>query len=286
MLYIVTALYEEALPFLKECSLKRDASFPHFELFSNDSTRLLITKPGAMRAAIAVSSLMSRYPANAQDFFLSVGTAACANRRIAAGSPFLIRKITDSALGRTYFPELLYRSPFPEAELMTVPSVQKTPPSGVGSHTVPLLFDMEGSGIYEASSTFFATHQIALCKVVSDHMADLRQFSPAELRAHITGCIAGNLPAILQWASDIQSSFPAPGGLGQEEASFFERACRMLRLSISCQNQLYQLMLYLHLAGIPYLGAMETLLRQPLQNGCKNKKEGKDYLEQLSRYFL
>lgn len=295
MLYITTALFEEALPFLSKYSLKKDTSFPRFELFSSDSVRLLITKTGAVRSAIAVSCLLTRYPASRGDFFLSVGTAACPDSSVACGSPFLIRKITDSASGRTYFPELLYQSPFPEAELITTPFVQKTIPvrpeeAVCGGFeppaSSPLLYDMESSGIYEAAGVFFATHQMAFLKVVSDHITDLAQFSPSMLRTHVTGCIEKNLPDICSWSQGISSLLSAPPRLSPEESALFDAACAALRLSVSSRNQLHQLMLYLHLAGIPYLEAMKELLAAPLHTPCQTKKEGKYYLEQLCIRFL
>lgn len=297
MLYIVTALYEEALPFLSGNPFKKDATFPHFELFFNDSIRLLVTKTGAVRAAIAVSSLLATYPASSGDFFLSVGVAGCPDPSIPIGRPFLVQKITDQASGRAYFPELLYRSPFPEAGLLTVPSIQNTLPAAntpcfPGTEDeprfpgAPLLYDMEGFGVYEAANTFLSTHQIAFIKIVSDHLVDLSQLPLAGLRSHVSGCIGACVPDILQWAFGIAAQLPTAPRLSREEACFFTEACAALRLSVSSQNKLRQLMLYLHLEGNPYLDAMGDILAAPLAKPCKNKKEGKHYLELLRARFL
>ena len=94
MLYIVTALYEEALPFFKKYNLKRKTDFPHFELFAGEEALLLITRPGALRAATALSSVLTAFPPGKQDFLLSVGCAGCGEEAL-SGKAFLICRITE-----------------------------------------------------------------------------------------------------------------------------------------------------------------------------------------------
>ena len=87
MLYIVTALYEEALPFIKIYCLKRKLDFPHFELFGGEEVLLLITRPGALRAATALSSLLTAFPPDKHDLLLSVGChSVILSRRFASSS--------------------------------------------------------------------------------------------------------------------------------------------------------------------------------------------------------
>lgn len=313
MLYIVTTSYEEALPFISECSLKKSASFSRFELFLNDSIRLLISKTGAVRAAIAVSSLLTAYPPMPEDCFLSVGTAGWRNLNKQESAYqnfndqesnyqnfnnqesacqhfgkqesgyqntrniFLIREIRDKAAGRAFFPELLYCSPFSEAILETVPMLEKNPISEEASisgktsisEAVPLLYDTQGSGIYEAAGMFFPIHRIALLRVVSDY----------------SSCIKEELANILQWICKLpDTSLSQP--LLQESDCFFNNCCAALRLSSSGRQQLLQLMRYLQLSGCPYLDIMKNILAKPLCEPCKNKKEGKYYLELLYSHFL
>lgn len=329
MLYIVTTSYEEALPFISECSLKKSASFSRFELFLNDSIRLLISKTGAVRAAIAVSSLLTAYPPMPEDFFLSVGTAGWQNldsqesnyqnfNRQKSGyqnfndqesacqhfgkqesgyqntrNIFLIREIRDRAAGRAFFPELLYCSPFPEAILETVPMLEKNPISEeasisgktsiseavsfiqnhavtIAKQAVPLLYDTQGSGIYEAAAMFFPIHRIALLRVVSDY----------------SSCIKEELANILQWICKLPDTSLSSPPLLQESDRFFNDCCAALRLSSSGRQQLLQLMRYLQLSGCPYLDIMKNILAKPLCEPCKNKKEGKYYLELLHSRFL
>lgn len=298
MLYIITALYEEAAPFLSALSLKKDLSFPHYELFQNDNVQLLITKSGAIPAAVGISSLLTCHPPGPEDFFLSVGTAACSDTSVAVGTPYLIQSIVNQASGRCFYPELLYRSPFAEAGLITSPIVLTEPPvrtcspappsliSADLSSAVPVLYDMEGSAVFEAARTYLDCHQIALIKIVSDHMTELVSLSLAELRTRIRSCMEQHTAAILSWAEAVQSQLQTTAGFSSEEESFLLCAQAALQLSAASTCQLRQLMLYLHLSRPGYLSNLQQNLNLLLQSKKCTRKEGKQYLEQLRQIYL
>ena len=77
MLYIVTALYEEALPFIKMYCLKRKPDFPHFELFGGDGVLLLVTRPGALQQRSPPYSQHSRRTGTIFCFQSAVPAAHC-----------------------------------------------------------------------------------------------------------------------------------------------------------------------------------------------------------------
>lgn len=297
MLYFATALYEEAAPFIQYYSLKQDTSLLPFEIFKNENVLLLVTKPGALRAAIALSHLFTLFPPEKNDFFLSVGTAACAAEHIAVGSPFLIHKITDAVTRRTQHPELLFTSPFPEAALTTVPTVlTELPDSSTEAvqaaftenafPTAPLLYDMEGFAIYETAAAYFDTHQFALLRIVSDHMHDLSQLSPVRLRERVTAIIQNQTPLLCSWLAALMPLLPKANLMNTEELDFLQRTSERLCCSVSMQNSLKQLMNYLHQNVPDYLDSLRTYLDtiQPLPCSCR--KEGKLTLERLRNHFL
>lgn len=108
MIYIVTALYAEAHPFITRFQLKKDISHTRFQVFRNREAigcqaedpppeiqqagncqagicqtdlcrtgiRLVISGPGSIPAAVAASSICTEYGAGQGDFLLNVGVCA------------------------------------------------------------------------------------------------------------------------------------------------------------------------------------------------------------------
>lgn len=300
MLYIITALYEEALPFLTQYHLKRKTDFPHFDLFVGETALLLITRPGALRAATALSSLLTTFPPGPQDFLLSAGCAGCPTAA-EAKKAFLLARITEGGSGRTRYPELLYHCPFPLAETITQANIQLgTPnqntanaphPSCCETEPLPLLYDMEAAGVYEAAIPYFSCERLFFIKVVTDALTGLLELPPPMRRAYVIECMEGIMPELTTWLDELGHFFctrqtPKENRLGTEGEEFFTKACNALHLSAASSQQLYQLMLYLTLAGQPYLPSMEKLLAAPLAIPCRTKKEGIHYLGQLIEYYL
>ena len=78
MIYIVTAMYAEAHPFITRFQLKKDLSHTHFQVFLDGerSLCLIISGTGSLPAAAAVSSICTEYKAGSPesgDFLINVG---------------------------------------------------------------------------------------------------------------------------------------------------------------------------------------------------------------------
>ncbi|MBQ9119251.1 MAG: hypothetical protein IJY09_04220 [Lachnospiraceae bacterium] len=290
MLYFATALYEEAVPLIRSYGLKQDTSLLPFEIFKSEQALLIITKPGATRAAIALSHLFTLFPPTREDFFLSLGTAACPDTEVRTGSAFLIHRITDAATTRTSFPELLFTCPFSEAALITVPAVLTTSPQIAAASdsfsSAPVLYDMEGAAIYETAATYLHTHQFALLRVVSDHMTELKQITPAALREQINSDIGQLLPELTAWLAGLMPLLIAPKSADPREAALFADTSRRLCCSVSMQNSLKQLLTYLRWNLPEYLTAFAAYLDSIQPMPCTCRKEGKRVLEQLRNHFL
>lgn len=296
MLYIVTALYEEALPFIKKYYLKQKADFPHFELFTGEETILLITRPGALRAAAALSAVLTAFPPKEEDFLLSVGCAGCALQE-KIGEAFVISKITESASGRVRYPELLFRCPFPIAEVITEGKVQimqeTLEEKSKDSPTPLLLYDMEAAGVYEAAIPYFSCEKLLFIKVISDPLTGLLELSAEEKRKRITDNIMSIFPALELWLAQLGNFFKNFSAdnlrkpvLTSEEEILFTQICTALHLSTASSLHLRQLMFYLTLSEISYADSMRKLLANPLKTPCRTKKEGLQYLAELYEYYL
>ena len=146
MITIFTALYPEAKELIRALSLKKDMTQNHFQVFSdeNNQIQIVITGASAIAAATAV----------AEDFLINYGS--CAGRKnIPVGTVSLCNKLTQTVDGRTFYPDILYRHPFEEAELYSFPAVQDRESfqqfldkdAGAGDRRKEILVDMEAAAI-------------------------------------------------------------------------------------------------------------------------------------------
>ena len=117
MIYIFTAFYWEAQGLIEQYHLKKVLESTHFQQFTDEAAKILLTVSGTgeIAAAAAVSSVCTRYPPRKEDFLLNLGICAGDAEK---GSIFLIHKLTEQATGKTFYPDLLYRHGFLEAELV------------------------------------------------------------------------------------------------------------------------------------------------------------------------
>ena len=125
MITIFTALYPEAKELIRALSLKKDMTQNHFQVFSdeNNQIQIVITGASAIAAATAVAECSTRREPDSGDFLINYGS--CAGRKnIPVGTVSLCNKLTQTVDGRTFYPDILYRHPFEEAELYSFPAVQ------------------------------------------------------------------------------------------------------------------------------------------------------------------
>ena len=73
MIYVVTALYCEAKPWIHTFSLKKNIASSRFQIFQNDNICLVITQQGKLNAAIAVTDMFHLNPPKNTDLLLNVG---------------------------------------------------------------------------------------------------------------------------------------------------------------------------------------------------------------------
>lgn len=77
MIYVVTALYQEAHGFIRELELKKNTAYAPFEVFDNENAgiRLVVTGVGEIAAAAVVAAVCARDGADAATFS-SISAAA------------------------------------------------------------------------------------------------------------------------------------------------------------------------------------------------------------------
>lgn len=274
MLYIVTAMYAEAAPFIKYYKLKRDRLMKRHELYMSDEKDvcLLITKPGKITAAMAVTEmLVTHEPAN-EDFLINIGVCgACSlntadNTNVAehsysrsadtmpdTTSVFICTDILDHDTGRHYYPDMLYKHPFKEAGIETC-SVVVNDKSFI---SMPLA-DMEAAAVFQAAASFFPPHRMAFLKIPSDNLE-----TSHITKETVTGVIEENLTVICDWLNNISnlnannsntnigdnvttkySLLDTPVIFLPSEQTLFDDLADRLNLSVTMKEQLRQLFIY------------------------------------------
>ncbi len=165
MIFFITALPVEAKPFIRHYRLKKDQT-SLFNLFVSENVKLIVSGTGKVQSAAAVTHLLTVQKHYHHAFLVNAGFAGSPDLRKQKGSPWMINQITDESAGRTYYPDMLWKHPFPEASLTTVDRLIGSIPSGNPDNA---LYDMEASGCFQAAARFLKIHQMAYIKIVSDH---------------------------------------------------------------------------------------------------------------------
>lgn len=272
MITVYCALYQEAQELIRIYHLKKETDRRHFQTFSSEEAkiRLVVTGVGTA-AATAVAETSTLYPPGKTDFLVNFGS--CGGSGFSLEEVYLCNKIVDAAGGRTFYPDILYRHPFPEAEITSFPRPQahRQMPEGV-------LCDMEAAAVYQSGSFYYSTHQMVFLKVVTDDGV-AGKVSPRELGKQIkttTESVTGFLDRLRE-ISDLNG-----GGKAQQLIPAWIQ--EEFHGSRTMQAELCQLLRYLELTGTD----CETLLYEYRRSGrlpC-DKREGKKILEELkSRLF-
>lgn len=256
MIFIAAALPCEAIPLIEGFQLKRDSGETRFRIYRNDRIRLIITGVGGSAAMIAVTYLLAVNHAQRTDWLINVGIAAVFGEEpaVSAGRIYQSRAIRNMALRRSFYPDILYRLPFAEAEILTVSAVYKGKPDneelkkwplpfiradhpdGHSSDEIPRLVDMEAAYVYEAGIEFVFSHHIFILKIISD-----TGNTNSVNQTFVKKLVAGHMEVIAEFVEILSAEEPdADGGsLGNAEfESLASAASEALMLSYYQQMEL------------------------------------------------
>ena len=296
MIYIVTAMYAEAHPIITRFRLKKEMIRSPFQVFSDREAGvcLLISGTGMTAAAVAVSSVCTRYGAGAaeeEDFLLNIGVCGWLSHSGArpwrdssqTGQLFLCNKILEQTTGRTFYPDILYRHPFREAPIVTGARVYEKTDQRDTQETDALLYDMEASSVYQAGACFLGPHQMSFLKTVSDD-GDVRNVTPERIEQ----LIGENMDPLTDYIEALQA-------ISREESrdpvseravqKAWEKLCPDLHCSRTMSESIRQHLRYCVLAGVDFAPVLEEMYRKGTLP-CRNKREGKQRFEELKKRLL
>lgn len=298
MIYVVTALYQEAHGLIRELELKKNMVYAPFEVFDNESAgiRLVVTGVGEIAAAAATAAVCARDGADAADFLVNIGCCAAgdckpADRGMDSGSRavnaaqigdlYLCHKITEQATGKTFYPDILYRHPWKERELVTgMQPLQKAAAHGV-------LFDMEAAAVYQAGIRFFSPDRMLFLKVVSDFGVAGQERMTAET---LTGLLEQHVKEIAAFFTNLceaanEEETLRNDGILQEDEAVLERLFAALHCSQTMRASARQYITYAALTGYDWKAKLEEWYARGLLP-CKDRREGKVRLEELKQVLL
>lgn len=298
MIYVMMALYQEAHGLIRELKLKKNTAYAPFEVFDNESAgiRLVVTGVGEIAAAAATAAVCARDGADAADFLVNIGCCAAggcepadrdmdsgygAAHAAQTGDLYVCHKITEQATGKTFYPDILYRHPWKERELVTgMQPLQRAAAHGA-------LYDMEAAAVYQAGIRFFSPDRMLFLKVVSDSGVAGQERMTAEtlaglLEQHVKA-VAGFLANL--WKAADEEEALRSGGILQEDEAVLEQIFAALHCSQTMRASARQYITYAALTGYDWKAELKEWYARGLLP-CKDRREGKVRLEELKQVLL
>ena len=281
VIYVFAALYKEAEALIQTFGLKKVCENSKFQEFTNEEKGicLVITGVGSIPAAVAVSCACSQYGIREDDFLVNIGTCASSE---SVGTVFLCNKIIEEHTGRTFYPDVLFKHPFQESQVLTCGKVvsggllemcQKQ------SEQQTCVYDMEAAAVYQAGAYFFAPHQMSFLKIVSDN-GQGDKITPKQIEEAM-----GNAnPMIVEYIEGlckIASKEKAQRkDFSDELKAMIQKVCEDLHCSKTMELSLHQHFRYLMLTGVDVEKEIQKWYEDE-KLPCKDRREGKKRFEEL-----
>ncbi|MDA0837889.1 MAG: hypothetical protein O2857_08920 [Planctomycetota bacterium] len=161
MVYIVVALSCEARPIVKHFGLKAVPG-EVMPIYESDYATLIVCGIGKLNAGTAAGWLEGRNSSLTPNIWMNVGV--CGHRNLPQGTGSLVHKVTDHALGKTWYPSILFETPCVTRSVRTVNSTEKEFQSED-------LYEMEASGFINAAMRFSTAELVHCFKIVSDNLS-------------------------------------------------------------------------------------------------------------------
>lgn len=282
MLYLCTAFYAEAAPFIEALSCKKDSTYTHSQVFVSENALVLVTGSGSLSAAVTLTELLAKCPPHEGDLLLNVGICGCTDCTVPIGQLYRIPKITDTTTDFDYYPDLLYSSRFPELPLVT-----STTPVELRAEAPHKLYDMEAAGLFFAARRHFPAHCMFFYKIVSDHCDGTSHLTTDGVSSLIAPHVAGILSELPN-SSDV--SF-VPFDFTPEDEQFLRMLSEKLQCSVTMTSELRKLLLYYELEHGGAVSFTENFMNEQgifLEDADTKitRKRGKQLLEQLRNACL
>ena len=172
---IITALPDEARPFIDRFKLKSDENQSDLSVFSNEACSLLITGIGSGQVKSVLPVFLKRISDFDNVILFNIGIAGGHPDKTEIGKVYLVNKVTNDETVDKYSLTIPEKNEFTTIALTTVAK-------GItGGHVgYEGLVDMEAAIITATAISYLNIDKIAVIKVVSDYM-DIAEWSSLDV---------------------------------------------------------------------------------------------------------
>ena len=172
---IITALRDEAEPFIDHFKLAKDKNQSDLRVFNDENCSLLITGVGVDQVKSTLPVFLERIPDFDNVVLFNVGIAGGHPDNTEIGEVYPVNKVTNDETHDKYFLTIPEKNEFDTMFLMTVAK-------GITAGHVGYegLVDMEAAIIIAKAISYLNIDKIAVIKVVSDHM-DIAEWSSLDV---------------------------------------------------------------------------------------------------------
>ena len=172
---IITALPDEARPFIDRFRLASDENQSDLRVFSNETCKLLITGIGGNRVKSVLPVFLERISDFDNAVLFNIGIAGGHPDKTEIGEVYLVNKVNNDQTVDKYSLTIPAKNGFNTMALTTV--VKGITAGHVGYEG---LVDMEAAIITATAVSYLNIDKIAVIKVVSDHM-DIADWSSLDV---------------------------------------------------------------------------------------------------------
>ncbi len=263
MILIQCALFCEAKPLIRELGLTKIDLIDGFEVYRKSDTCLIISGIGKIKAAIAATALLSKLEHEIKhSVFINIGVCG-ASPKFELGAVVLPVSISSASIKRKFFPDLLLKHSFIEADMFTSDLAVGDP-----AELLADCVDMEGYGFYQAANYFLKTSQIYCLKIVSD-FCDLKSLD----KDFVSGLISARLNEILEFTNSIHAIQIHSEVLEVSEQALLQQINKDLKLTEYQKLELHQLAVSFKVRAAGNLNEVCALINKSPQN----KQEAKNF---------
>jgi len=172
---IITALPDEARPFIDRFKLKSDENQSDLNVYSNESCSLLITGIGSGQVKSVLPVFLKRISDFDNVILFNIGIAGGHPDKTEIGEVYPVNKVTNDDTHDKYFLTIPEKNEF---NTMFLTTVSKGITAGHGCYEG--LVDMEAAIITATAISYLNINKIAVIKVVSDYM-DIAEWSSLDV---------------------------------------------------------------------------------------------------------
>ena len=172
---IITALRDEAQPFIDRFKLAKDKNQSDLCVFNDENCSLLITGVGVDQVKRTLPVFLERIPNFDNVALFNVGIAGGHPDKTEIGEVYPVNKVTNDETYDKYFLTIPEKNEFDTMLLTTVAKGITT-----GHMDYEGLVDMEAAIIIATAISYLNIDKIAVIKVVSDHM-DIAEWSSLDV---------------------------------------------------------------------------------------------------------